>query len=116
MENKKQLFFEGKEKLHVLFFYTGMQSYIEEVLGFIYAGIEAGEYVVLIDNDRNFKKISEQLKARLTPIQLKQLHYVNSLDFYFPVGVIIHQQLQITLIKPFNLILIIISPFDHGPM
>lgn len=86
MENKKQLFFEGKEKLHVLFFYTGMQSYMEEVLGFIYAGIEAGEYVVLIDNDRNFKKISEQLKARLIPIQLKQLHYVNSLDFYFSSG------------------------------
>ncbi|MGG3073216.1 hypothetical protein [Niallia circulans] len=63
-----------------------MRNYMEEVLRFIYAGIEAREYVILIDNDRNCKRIFEQLKYKLTSSQLKQIHYVNSLDFYFSSG------------------------------
>jgi hypothetical protein len=86
LENKKKQFLEGKERLHVLFLYTSMRNYMEEVLPFIYAGIEAREYVILIDNDRNFKRIFEQLKTKLTSTQLKQVHYVNSLDFYFSSG------------------------------
>jgi len=86
LENKKRLFFEGKEKLHVLFFYKGMRTYMEEAIHFIHAGIHAGEYVILIENERNFQKIYEQLKTKITSVQMKQLHYVNSLDFYFSSG------------------------------
>ncbi|HEO8422586.1 MEDS domain-containing protein [Niallia sp. FSL W8-0635] len=86
MEHKKRLFFEGKEKLHVLFFYTGMRNYMEEVIHFIHAGIEAGEYVILVENERNFNRIYEHLKPKITSAQMKQLHYVNSLDFYFSSG------------------------------
>lgn len=86
MEHKRRLFFEGKEKLHVLFFYTGMRTYMEEVIHFIHAGIEAGEYVILVENERNFKRIYEQLETKITSAQMKQLHYVNSLDFYFSSG------------------------------
>jgi hypothetical protein len=86
MEHKKRLFFEGKEKLHVLFFYTGMRNYMEEVIHFIQAGIEAGEYVILVENERNFNSIYDKLKSKITSAQMKQLHYVNSLDFYFSSG------------------------------
>ncbi len=86
MEHKKRLFFEGKEKLHVLFFYTGMRNYMEEVIHFIHTGIEAGEYVILVENERNFNRIYEHLKPKITSAQMKQLHYVNSLDFYFSSG------------------------------
>lgn len=86
MEHKKRLFFEGKEKLHVLFFYTGMRNYMEEVIHFIQAGIEAGEYVILVENERNFNSIYEKIKSKITSAQMKQLHYINSLDFYFSSG------------------------------
>lgn len=59
---------------------------MEEVIHFIHAGIEAGEYVILVENERNFNRIYEHLKPKITSAQMKQLHYVNSLDFYFSSG------------------------------
>lgn len=86
MEYIKRQFLEGKEKLHVLFFYIDMKNYMEEVIQFIHTGIDAGDYIILVENERKFKRIYEKLTCILTSEQMKQLHYVNSLDFYFSSG------------------------------
>lgn len=59
---------------------------MEEAIHYIHAGIHAGEYIILIENERNFKKIHKELKTKIPSAQMKQLHYVNSLDFYFSSG------------------------------
>ncbi|WP_048717539.1 hypothetical protein [Bacillus sp. 522_BSPC] len=61
MEYIKRQFLEGKEKLHVLFFYIDRKNYMEEVIQFIHTGIDAGDYIILVENERNFKRIYEKV-------------------------------------------------------
>ncbi|MGD6830984.1 MEDS domain-containing protein [Sutcliffiella halmapala] len=81
----KQLFDEQKS-VHVLYAYKGMKNYLEQVVQYIQDGILAGDYVILIENDRLSHMIHKELSMRLTKEQMKFFHWVNSFDFYFSSG------------------------------
>lgn len=86
MKSKMNQLFENQKNVHVLYPYYEMEDYIEQVLNFIENGIEAGEYTILVENDRLYALIQKELSTRLTDVQMKFIHFVNSLSFYYSSG------------------------------
>ncbi|MDW0108875.1 MEDS domain-containing protein [Sporosarcina aquimarina] len=75
-----------REHAHILYTYEEETAYLQQVLGYIEDGIVSGEVVLLVENERNYHKIIQALKNRLTKEQLGLLHYVNSIQFYLSNG------------------------------
>ncbi|WP_264738897.1 MEDS domain-containing protein [Cytobacillus firmus] len=86
--NKKNMnqLFEDKKSVHVLYSYNGMEQYIEQVVSFIQHGVLAGDYIILIENDRIYPLIQKELWRRLNEDQLEFLHHVNNYDLYYSSG------------------------------
>ncbi len=78
--------FVDQRSVHVLYAYRGIQKYMEQVLSYIKEGVLAGDYVILIENDRLYRMIEKELPTILTEEQLKFFHRINSLDFYYSSG------------------------------
>jgi hypothetical protein len=78
--------FQDKRSVHVLYSYKGMKNYIEQIVSFIQDGIEAGDYVILIDNERIYRMIQQELSTLLTKEEMEFVHYVNNFDFYYSSG------------------------------
>ncbi|HEY4553763.1 MAG TPA: MEDS domain-containing protein [Bacillaceae bacterium] len=86
MKNKMKELFEDYKGVHVLYCYKGMESYMEDVVDYIEAGVLEEEYVVLIENDHVYHKIHQELSTRLTSEHIKFVHWVNNFDFYYSSG------------------------------
>jgi hypothetical protein len=86
LKNKMNELFETQKSVHVLYSYEGMQNYIEQVVSYIHDGILAGDYVILIENDRIYMSIHAELSKLLTESQMKFVHRVNNFDFYYSSG------------------------------
>lgn len=78
--------FKKEKSVHVLYAYYGMDNYIKQVVNYVQEGIDAGDYVILIENDRVYRMIKKELNQKLTQDQMKFVHRVNSFDFYFSSG------------------------------
>lgn len=86
MKSEMNQLFEDQRNVHVLYSYNDMEKYLEQVLSFIQDGITAGDYVILIENDRVYPIIYKELSTRLTKDQMKFVHFVNSFNFYRSSG------------------------------
>lgn len=71
---------------HILYMYQDDDSYINQVLSYVEGGIAEGEYVLLIENERNYNILKEKLTSRLTAEEINRVQYVNSLNFYLSTG------------------------------
>ncbi|MEK4523271.1 MEDS domain-containing protein [Psychrobacillus sp. FSL W7-1457] len=78
--------FESRKNVHVLYSYLEMENYLEQVASFIENGIKAGEYTILVENDRLYPFIKNELSLRVSKVQMKYVHFVNSLSFYYSSG------------------------------
>ena len=83
---KMNQLFEERKNVHILYSYNAMKSYLKQVLSYIEDGIAAGDYVILIENDRIYPIIHKELSTRLTKDQMKFVHFVNSFNFYMSSG------------------------------
>lgn len=86
LKSKMNQLFEDQKNVHVLYSYNEMENYIKQVLSYIQDGIMAGDYVILVENDRIYPLIHKELSTRLTKDQMKLLHFVNNFDFYCSSG------------------------------
>lgn len=86
MVSKMNKLLENQKNVHVLYSYNDIENYIKQVLRYIQDGIDAGDYVILIENDRLYPTIFKELSTRLTIDQMEFIHFVNSLDFYCSSG------------------------------
>lgn len=86
LKSKMNQLFEDQKNIHVLYSYNEMENYIKQVLSYIQDGIMAGDYVILVENDRIYPIIHKELSTRLTKDQMKLLHFVNNFDFYCSSG------------------------------
>lgn len=84
-ENMLKLF-EEQRKVHVLYSYEEKKAYMEQVLAYAKAGVEAGDYVILIENSQLTPMIQAELKNQLTKQQMDFIHFVNSFEFYCSSG------------------------------
>ncbi|MGM1033107.1 MEDS domain-containing protein [Peribacillus frigoritolerans] len=86
LKSKMNQLFEDQKNVHVLYSYNEMKNYIKQVLSYIQDGIMAGDYVILVENDRIYPIIQKELSTRLTKDQMELLHFVNNFDFYCSSG------------------------------
>ncbi len=86
LKSKMNQLFEDQKNVHVLYSYNEMENYIKQVLSYIQDGIMAGDYVILVENDRIYPIIHKELSTRLTKDQMEFLHFVNNFDFYCSSG------------------------------
>ena len=86
MNDKMNQLIEDQRNVHVLYSFQEIENYLIQVVNYIQEGIAAGDYVILIENERLFPIIQKELTSKLTEGQMKFLHYVNSFDFYFSSG------------------------------
>ncbi len=70
----------------MLYSYEGTKSYIDRAVAYAKHGVEAGDYVILIENPRLSPKIHAELKIQLTKAQMEFIHFVKSYDFYYSSG------------------------------
>ena len=85
-KRKMNQLFEDQKNVHVLYSYNDMNNYLKQVLSYIEDGIAAGDYVILVENDRMYPIIQKELSTRLTEDQMKLVHFVNSFNFYRSSG------------------------------
>ena len=83
MKTALQQVIESKRNLHILYPYSGMDHYIQMVEIFIEEGIRAGEYIVLIENERIHLLIQQELQKRLGEEKMKHIHFINNFHFYY---------------------------------
>lgn len=86
MNSKMNALLVERKNVHVLYSFNEIENYMKQVLNYIEVGIEAGDYVILIENDRLYPMIQKELSTRLTKEQMEFLHFVNSMDFYRSSG------------------------------
>lgn len=78
--------FEQRRDAHVLYAYEGTESYNDQIITYAKHGVEAREYVILIENSRLTPTIKAELKKQLSKEQMEFIHFVNSFDFYCSSG------------------------------
>lgn len=71
---------------HILYMYQDHESYLKQILSFIEEGIAADDYVVIIENERNYHLITKELENRLTEKDMNRVQYLNSMNFYLSSG------------------------------
>jgi MEDS: MEthanogen/methylotroph, DcmR Sensory domain len=71
---------------HVLYSYESGDHYIKNAISYIIDGIEAGDSIILIENERNLKILFKQLENRLTNDQLEKINVISNFEFYLARG------------------------------
>ncbi|MCA1064906.1 MEDS domain-containing protein [Rossellomorea sp. AcN35-11] len=76
----------GNQCTHVLYSYSDQDRYFHNALTYILEGIDTGECVVLIENDRNMNILLKKLSEHLTSDQLRKIQPISNFDFYQSSG------------------------------
>lgn len=95
MKSTIQQLVDEKRNAHILYAYTGNENYFRELYQYISDGIHAGDQLLLVENERISTQVRQELAKRFSSKQLKQVHYVNSLHFYWSSGSYNPQAIQV---------------------
>jgi hypothetical protein len=71
---------------HIFYSFQEVEKYVENAVIYIVSGIEQGDHILFIENDKLLPSIQEKLKPLLSTEQLAKVHYINNFDFYFSKG------------------------------
>ncbi|OMP66340.1 MEDS domain-containing protein [Domibacillus epiphyticus] len=71
---------------HIFYYSHDIEKYIENAITYIVTGIEQGDHILFIENNKIYPVIQNQLKHLLSIEQLSKIHYKNNFDFYFSKG------------------------------
>ncbi|OMP66907.1 MEDS domain-containing protein [Domibacillus epiphyticus] len=85
----KESFFHLKNEnnsAHIFYKFSEEENYIQNVTSYIVDGIEQGEHILFIENDRLFLLIYKRLEATLKPDQLTKIQHINNFNYYFSNG------------------------------
>ncbi|MGM0896554.1 MAG: MEDS domain-containing protein [Bacillota bacterium] len=86
MKNKMNQLFADERKVHVLYAFSGMENYLNQLLNYIDDGISVGDHVLVIENERVVPMVKKQMSEKYTKEQMGLVHFVNSLHFYWSSG------------------------------
>lgn len=63
-----------------------LESYVKNAVSYILSGLQEGNHVILIENDKIRPLIDEKISGKLPASELKKIKYVNNFDFYWSTG------------------------------
>lgn len=70
---------------HILYFFQDEETYVQNAVSYIRSGIEQGDHVLFVENDRILLSIRKKLSS-LTEDQARKVHFMNNFDFYIREG------------------------------
>ncbi|MGD6875104.1 MEDS domain-containing protein [Bacillus infantis] len=76
----------ARKDAHIFYSSHQLDHYLSAAADYIVAGIEEGDHIILIENDRIFSLLEEKLKPLLHKEQLGQILHINNFDYYFSSG------------------------------
>jgi hypothetical protein len=68
---------------HILYHFDDNETYLQNAVTFITAGVKEGSHIMMIENDRNRMLITRKLQSVLSDQELAQVHFDNNYDFYY---------------------------------
>jgi len=71
---------------HVFYYVEDTDCYIDNAISYIKDGIDQGDQVLFVENERLHPKILERLETLFSEEQLKNVHYINNFTFYWRNG------------------------------
>ena len=71
---------------HIFYCFNDLERYIENAVSYICSGIEQGDYVFVIENERIFPLLYKKVEPLLAKVQLDKIKHVNNFDFYCTHG------------------------------
>lgn len=86
MKEKISKLIAGNECTHVLYPYQDRKRYLNNAITYTLEGIENGEIVILIENERNMNVLQKRLNTQLTSKQLEKVHAISNFEFYQSSG------------------------------
>ncbi|WP_153732096.1 MEDS domain-containing protein [Sporosarcina obsidiansis] len=86
MKSNMQQLFERQRNTHVLYSYENLNKYVDQAVTYIEDGVKAGEYTIIIENERIYPLIQKELSKRITKEQMPFVHFVNNFHFYYSSG------------------------------
>lgn len=86
MKSSVQQLVDAQRNAHILYNFTEDTNYFRDLYQFIEDGIHEGDHLLLIENERSSMQIQQSLAKKYTKKQLSQIHYVNSMHFYWSSG------------------------------
>lgn len=86
MKISVQQLVDEQRNAHILYAFSGNTNYFRELYQFIEDGIATGDHLLLIENERISTQIQKELAKRFSTKQLAQVHFINSLHFYWSSG------------------------------
>ncbi|CAH0124021.1 hypothetical protein SRABI96_00004 [Peribacillus sp. Bi96] len=85
MDNNMKQLIENMQQSgggHILYCFNELETYIENEATFIIAGVEQGDNILVVENDRIFPFVQKKLQLHLNEEQLKKVNLINNFDFY----------------------------------
>ena len=86
MKEKISDLIADNECAHVLYAYQDRERYLNNAISYTLEGIEAGESVILIENERNMNILLNKLNSQLASDQMEKVHAISNFDFYQSSG------------------------------
>lgn len=71
---------------HIFYYSNDLDCYIQNAVSYIVSGVEQGEQILMVENDKIYSLIQEKVKKLLNREQLKKVHFINNFDFYWQHG------------------------------
>lgn len=71
---------------HIFYPYKSIESYLQNAVSYIVTGVNNGDQVLFVENERNLHHINKELEKHLSKGQLDNVHFMNNFDFYFSNG------------------------------
>lgn len=86
MKSSVQRLVEEQRNAHILYAFKGNTNYFRELYQFIEDGIQNGDQLLIVENERISIQVQKELGKKYSSKQLKKIHFVNSLHFYWSSG------------------------------
>jgi hypothetical protein len=74
------------QKAHIFYCFEDLERYLENAIYFRTSGIQKGEQVIFIENEKIFSKLFKELSKILTKKQLAKVQFINNFDYYCSGG------------------------------
>lgn len=86
MYKMQRLIEESVNGTHILYCFEELDQYILNAVSYITSGIEKGQHIIFIENEKIFFKLYTILSSGLDEKQLAKVHYINNFDYYCSGG------------------------------
>lgn len=86
MKQKFKELSSSKQTAHIYYATQKQENYLENLAAYIIAGIEQGDHIILIENDRIYSLLQQKISASLSQEDWKKIYPINNFDYYFSSG------------------------------